>query len=313
MSVLFARLCRWYIQRSPLRRGKLLLTRLYRGLLGDSAFVDQMASGMRLEIRAADHVSHEMFLRQTWEPPLTELLQAVLRPGDTFLDLGANLGYYSLLASPLVGTTGRVIAFEPLPAAADWFRRNLALNGYSNVELVEAAVGEQPGETTLSTFAGDALATASRFLAWREQAEQRVTVPMTTLNAFGLQRGLSGPMVVKMDVEGSEWNVVRGALGFLRTHRPLLVFEILPALAEAAGWQPEELLTALRDVAGYDFELVTTAGLRGLDPGRDIPDAATQEHTDVLAHCPDAVWHRERLMGLLEDRDDQVPPTRLPH
>lgn len=138
-----------------------------------------------------------------YESEKHDLLRRSLRPGSTFVDAGANKGDFTLLAARMVGATGRVVAFEPEAQNCTWLRRSIELNGYSNIEVIEAALGEREGEAELHV---------SETSGWHTLAEQSdaatQTVTVTTLDAV-----LSGARadLIKIDVEGWELQVLQGA------------------------------------------------------------------------------------------------------
>ena len=106
--------------------------------------------GSTYEIDPDDQAMTYVILRDgMWEPAETALIRSQLKPGDTFIDVGANFGYYTVLASKLVGPTGRVIAFEPDPRSFQLLERNVARNGCTNVVLEQKALADKPGTLTL--------------------------------------------------------------------------------------------------------------------------------------------------------------------
>lgn len=156
-----------------------------------------------------------------------ELQQALVRflsPGDSFLDVGAHLGFLSLLASRRVGPSGKVVAFEPLPANLAGLRRNLVANPQeqSRIQLEPVAVGSvASGSITL--FAGSgATPTASS----RARVGAPITVASTCLDEVAATNALTGRICCKVDVEGAAGDVVGGARGLLRDHRPILLIEL---------------------------------------------------------------------------------------
>lgn len=144
------------------------------------------------------------------ELPVQEALAALLRPGDLVLDVGANVGFLSVIAARLVGPAGRVVAFEPVPANARQVRRNAHLNGFANIDIVASAVGDHTGRArlVLARFAGGA---ALREAGAPPDACGEVEVPITTLDDWLAAQGQPAPALVKIDVEGAEPAVLGGS------------------------------------------------------------------------------------------------------
>lgn len=172
---------------------------------------------MKLDLRYDMSYEYFFYGEQTYERGTLRLLEHILQKGDTFIDVGANLGYYSIIASSLVGDTGTIIGFEPLPAAF----RVLKLNAknYPNINVIAKAVGEYPG---VQRFEVDgALST----LLVSHDSPKAIEVEVTTLDS-SLQT-LSHIDFIKIDVEGYEFDVIRGAQAIIAAHRPVFYFELL--------------------------------------------------------------------------------------
>lgn len=199
-------------------------------------------------------------VRGTYELPVQEALAGVLRPGDVVLDVGANIGFLTALAGRLVGPQGRVIAFEPVPANARLVRRNAALNGQAHVEVVEAAVGDHAGVATLVLArhaGGAALAEADR----PPDACGELRVALMTLDGWLAANAarLPGPVrLVKIDVEGAEPAVLRGAAGLLAQAGPQVLLEVDAAEAAAAEAK-HEACRAILAAQGYVVERLPAA------------------------------------------------------
>jgi FkbM family methyltransferase len=149
----------------------------------------------------------------TYESEQSERLRQCVQPGSVVYDVGANAGYYALLASRLVGARGRVVAFEPEPRNAAFLREHVARNRAANVDVVESAVGNVPGAH------GFARRGTGRGRL-DERGELRVRV--LRLDDF-VADGARAPDVIKIDVEGGELDVLRGAARLLASSRPLLL------------------------------------------------------------------------------------------
>jgi len=171
------------------------------------------------------------FLLGTWGPAEQKLLATHLRPGGVFYDLGAHIGFFSLLAARLVGPTGRVVAFEPSPSNAAQLERNIDLNGFTNVTLVEAAVSSESGFGQLDT-PNDRV--AARLAGNAESARDGlVPVRIISIDGWRTETGFPHPGLMKIDVEGAEIAALRGAHEVIRASRPVLLVEVHPTVGPA--------------------------------------------------------------------------------
>ena len=173
------------------------------------------------------------------------MLADVLAPGDAFYDVGANIGYFTIMGARLVGPAGRVVAVEPQPEAVRRLRHNLALNGFDNVTVVETAVADEEGESDFVVSDEEVLEWAALETTPAPEM-RRIRVPVTTLDTLR-STGLPAPKLVKLDVEGAEVRVLNGMLATLRRDRPAVVCEVhsspdeFRAALEAEGYKVTRL------------------------------------------------------------------------
>jgi FkbM family methyltransferase len=154
------------------------------------------------------------------EPEVQAALVRLLQPGSTFFDVGAGIGFFSLLAARSVGPAGRVVSFEPGPEHAASVRANVELNDLANVTVVESALSDRIGPAYLADPREATAALASG------PGGGAVTVGATTLDAFLAARPEFGPDVVKIDAEGHETRILDGMAETLARHRPHVVVEL---------------------------------------------------------------------------------------
>lgn len=155
------------------------------------------------------------FVSGTYEPFKTEAIERVLRPGNAVVDVGAHVGYYAALAAKRVGPTGMVVAFEPRPLNLRFLRRHVEWNGLQNVRIIEAGVGDRSGTASFDTRAG----TGTGHLA------EGGDLLVTTVRLDDLYRDGEIPRVdfLKIDVEGGEVGVLRGARELIAAERPIIL------------------------------------------------------------------------------------------
>ena len=149
----------------------------------------------------------------SYEAEEARMFERLVGPGDTVLDLGAHIGFYTLLASHRVGAVGRVFAFEPSPVNAWYLRQHARLNRCANVEVHEAAVSDRTGSTAFLSGRGSGTG--------RIGGHGGLRVRTVRLDDFVAEQRLR-PAIVKIDVEGAEGLVLEGARELLRTARPTL-------------------------------------------------------------------------------------------
>jgi len=179
-----------------------------------------------------------------YEPMTLSLFRAALRPGATVLDLGANVGIFTIPAARAVGPGGRVIAFEPNPRTLPHLRANIERNGLSNVTVVEQGAAAGIGTHTFVAATRGNTSTVYGDIIAGEPVEAVFTVPMTTVDAVV---GDARVDVVKIDVEGSEWPALDGMHDTLERNPDLVLFiEFEPAALRVAGTDPDALLARLQ-------------------------------------------------------------------
>ena len=159
--------------------------------------------------------SGSRFVKGTYEPIQSEAFQRLIRPGSVVFDVGAHVGYYTVLSSVLAGPRGQVIAFEPLPANLKYLRRHLQLNGCNNVRVLTNCVGKS---SSIAHF-DDSHGTGVGHLA----SEGTLEVQVRSLDEMIESGELPIPQFIKIDVEGAEMLVLSGAERVLRRHHPILI------------------------------------------------------------------------------------------
>jgi FkbM family methyltransferase len=163
--------------------------------------------GAMMRCRLRDHIMAHVFFFNVWEPDISHVIETVLEPGDTFIDLGANVGYDTLLASSKVGSGGRVVAIEAASHIFAQLQVNVDLNQTANVRAVHVAVSNAPGELVL--YGGDAGNQGRTSSLAREGLTPLETVPMLPLDAVLTAEERAGVRMIKMDIEGGELSVLQ--------------------------------------------------------------------------------------------------------
>lgn len=174
----------------------------------------------------------------TYEPELQAAIRQLVTARQVIYDVGANIGYVSLLLAQQTGPQGRVFAFEPLPANLERIRQNLALNKLKNVEVIPAAVTDHSGESAFFVHASVGMGKAAGSAGRSDQAyQQEIRVATLSLDEFVYTQGNPAPAVVKMDIEGGEVLALPGMRRLLAEVHPLMLLELHGPECEQTAWE----------------------------------------------------------------------------
>ena len=202
--------------------------------------------GFRMHVHADDvWVSRHLSEEGIWEPLETEIVKRRVQAGDVALDLGANIGYYTLLLSQLVGNRGHVFSFEPDPTNYALLSENVALNGCQNVTLVNAAVSDAPGRLPLH-LSNDDNRGDHRLFGRPDEDRSSVMVEVIQLDQYlaDHQRVVD---FVKLDIQGAEGHALEGMRALIRHNRDIeLLLEFWPEGLRRCGTDPAALLGSLQ-------------------------------------------------------------------
>src|SRR5207247_2340369 len=233
----------------------LRLSRTPQGLVEGSFY-----RGVRFCVRPSEDGSlRALLVLAGGAPSLTPVFEAALRPGDVVLDVGANVGVYAAVAACLVGPEGSVFALEPLPFPREALLELVRRNGFTQVRVLPVAVGASQGSMQLHVTAGASGLTSAYA---RGDASVPVEVERTTLDAVVEKSGYPPPRLLKIDVEGFEFDVMKGAARLLTTENaPLVLFESNPELLASSQETFADIQKWLV-VRGYELFGLTPTGLR---------------------------------------------------
>jgi FkbM family methyltransferase len=248
------------------------------------------AGGSRMRVDSRDGFGRVLAATGVWHPPVTATFVNVLSAGDVCVDVGAHLGYFTLLAARLVGPDGHVYALEPSPRTYSELIGNLDLNDVSNVTALRVAGGDRAGEAVLDDHPGghslrsavvaDAAATASA-----------TRVPVRQVASVVRPSDARRVRLVKIDVEGYEVEVLRGLEPLLEERvRPAIVVELHPARSGEAGELVDELCVRFALDAA---QLVELESWTATTPWIHDPPLAAADRTQNIVLSP-RPWRRRR-------------------
>ena len=263
VALLFAQWSRWYMRNAPSNNyifylGKRFLwTVLLKPVVNwrDFSTFGSTKFGVSYNVRFPDFIQQMIYYFGVWEPPITRIMQQCLSEGSIFVDVGANIGYNSCLASKLVGTTGRVHAIEASPSIFATLLENIALNKAENITPYSKAVYDR--ETKISLYKGPisniGYSTTSQHRARRDDLHEEAAVIAQPLQMIVPAADLYEARLIKIDVEGAEWFVING----IRDH--------LGRFSSKTEWLIELNPTEIREQGGdvdVIVKLFTNAGYK---------------------------------------------------
>jgi len=204
--------------------------------------VTQILNGVPVQVDARSRLSFP----PSYDEEVTTLLSMQVKPGNECWNVGANVGVHVLQLCRLVGSAGKVVAFEPNPTAAMLLTRNVALNNYTaRVEIVQAAVGQHSGAADFFIAAPDPMGRAE-IPNPRLSQTQQICVDVTTLDQQLAQRA-TRPRCILLDIEGWEIGALLAAESLLQlSPLPLIIVELHPDTWAWSGHSAEQLKTLLR-------------------------------------------------------------------
>jgi FkbM family methyltransferase len=230
---------------------------MFNGLCPRSGTRRAKLFGYTVELSLDDHIQRNVYLG-TYEPQESALVRRYLRKGMTFVDVGANIGYYSLMAVPFAD---RVIAFEPSPLNYSHLKRIVMENGIRNMIIEQAGVADQPGEGALYVpkQAGNNTATMVS-----NPGGSPVAIPVITLDEYFDRHQIAQVDFMKIDVDGFEPRVIAGAQSAIRAKRiAAILCEFCGPWLRANGTTPQEFYELMRSLGMNAAEEPTAKTLEG--------------------------------------------------
>lgn len=208
-----------------------------------------------------------------YEPYQVSLFAESIKSGMTVVDIGANIGLYSILAGTRVGPGGHVLAFEPEPHNAAFLKKNIDSNGLADTVIpIPAALADREGESLLHLHATNK---GRHSLVDYQETDTSIAVRTTTLDSYVHTHNVGRVDIIKIDVEGAEGFVLDGMRETLRTHHPGIFFEFFPLALKASGHDPKRILETFTNLGYTLYEIHERK--KSIDLIRDV-DALIHQH-----------------------------------
>jgi len=234
-----------------------------------------------MRVCTRDWLGRHVFTLGEYEPATARVIAALLRPGGTFVDVGANAGYFSLLASRCVGPNGFVMAFEPVPSIRDDLMANIALNQASNIQIRTEALSNRVGNSEFYVGPVDHCGVSS--LRMLPNSSRSLTVETRRLDDLLTEDARID--LIKIDVEGAEYLAMQGMWRLLERQQPDLVVEVTNDFLNDMGHSADQMCKALLNV-GYQMHIIENMGLRQVSTINRLPEGQYNALFTVRSHIP---------------------------
>ncbi|MDR3186890.1 MAG: FkbM family methyltransferase [Holosporaceae bacterium] len=250
--------------------------------------------GLKLKIFPGNEIFRALFVRGVYDPNLIVVVNALLRKGGVFIDVGANMGYFSLLASRVVGKEGKIFALEPSSRDFGRLQDNIKINNLQKVILpLRLAISGKVGPVKLSVACEErsALNTVANEFSFKGVEKIDVEeVDSTTIDRFVQKKRVSRVDVLKLDIEGSEVGALRGALSTIERYRPAIMLGINAEALKSCGSSVGELQKILKNLRYKIYKIV-------------------EDPTFALKEVEDVEKARSKVVFCLHE--SMVPPSLL--
>jgi len=245
--------------------------------------------GFKLVVHQHDTIISESIRNsRVWAQAETRLFRELLKPGMVVIDVGANIGYFSLLASTLVGPGGRVHAFEPDPVNCGLLKKSVRMNHASNIEVVQAALSNN--DNPISLFLNSQNKGDHRIWEATGESRTKITVKAMTLDRYLNETG-TVPTFIKIDVQGAEGQVLAGMKETLaRTTPAYLILEFWPEALRRCETDPQRVIQQISD-AGFTIRVVADDQLVGKNVV--IKETFSSANAQALIDLADAAPYRQ--------------------
>lgn len=225
--------------------------------IADKTYKKKLPEGFYMLLTPSEHIQQQLFWYGYYEKALGDLIKKILQPGDVFLDIGANIGYFSLLAANKEPTS-KIISFEPVECLFQKLEKNISINNIGNITALHVAIGEINAERELFISTPDNLGMSS-FQEPENYSGKKEKVRVISIDHWFKKAKLSRVDLVKLDIEGSELAALRGMQEVLQNFRPVVIAEINPGTLALFNLTPADIFDYLNKLDFIAY-LITETG-----------------------------------------------------
>lgn len=247
-------LAAYYLRHSSIEKGRYRLLTFARAIGRESGHKFgwrqlRTKHGFLMNLNLKDWIPQDIFLTGEFESTTTAIVKKILKPGDTAVDIGANIGYFSLLFSQCVGSSGQVFSYEPVPGLASILRNNAELNGFDRITLSNLALSDHDGHALFHVGPED----NSGLSSLRQPRGSTVMFDVKLARFDKMFNDSNNIALVKIDVEGAELAVLRGMKEYLCHRRPYILIEVTDKFLKEMGDDEQGLLAFMLSFGYYCY------------------------------------------------------------
>jgi FkbM family methyltransferase len=243
--------------------------------------------GLKLKIYPGNEIFRALFVRGVYDPNLIIVVNALLKKGSVFIDVGANMGYFSLLASQVVGKDGKIFALEPSSRDFARLQDNIKTNNLQKIIFpLQLAISDKVSLVNLSIACEERSGLNTMGSEFSSKGTEKVEVQevgSTTIDKFMNRKHIDKVNVLKLDIEGSEVDALRGAVNTIEKCRPAIMLGVNPVALNACGSSVDELQKIIKSM-NYKIYIIVDDPVFALKEVEDI----SKIHTKVVFCLPES-------------------------
>lgn len=265
-------------------RGLFLFMNLLR-LFGIShrLYLKTIKGKFKMLLMPEDHIQRQLFWHEEYEKPVDHAIRKFLSEDSVFLDIGANIGYFSLL-SATIARKGMICSFEPAPAVFQHLKKNIAENNFENIRLIQSAVGGRTGKAMIY-LADEKNIGMSSLIQPENYSGIAAETDVQTIDHWIAESGLTKTDLIKIDVEGSEYDVLMGMTNTIRNFKPVIILESNPDTLKLFGKTAEDLIDFARSNELHYFLIDDSGNMK-------VPVSSDLGLKQTLIFIPDSKLNR---------------------
>ena len=207
----------------------------------------------KITLKTSDYLGFNLYVEGVYEPHTIDFFVRNLAKGENVLDIGANIGYHTLIMSKLVGP-GQVFSFEPNPHILPILYKNIGSNNRKNITVFEVGLSDR--NTVQNFYVPDGSGSSSGQASLRSLGGETVIEKIKLIRLESILHTLPKIRLIKMDIEGAEGLALAGMGGFLNRDKPLIIFEFSSEFLRSLGTEPSSVIAGLRNM-GFDLYVLS--------------------------------------------------------